>query len=58
MWEACCDMHVGMMCMHGGMVCPMNAINMLEMLYMWQSQIEIEYYSIAYFERITEFDVL
>ena len=51
-------MHVGMMCMHGGMACPMNAINMLEMLYMWQSQIEIEYYSIAYFERITEFDVL
>ena len=25
---------------------------------MWQSRIEIEYYSIAYFERITEFDVL
>ena len=22
---------------------------------MWQSQIEIEYYSIAYFERITEY---
>ena len=26
--------------------------------YMWQSWIEIEYYSVAYFERITEFDVL
>ena len=25
-------------------------------LHMWQSRIEIEYYSIAYFERITEFD--
>ena len=25
---------------------------------MWQSRIEIEYYSIAYFERITEFDAL
>ena len=24
----------------------------------WQSQIEIEYYSITYFERITEFDLL
>jgi len=24
---------------------------------MWQSQIEIEYYSVAYFERITEFDM-
>ena len=23
---------------------------------LWQSQIEIEYYSVAYFERITEFD--
>ena len=27
-------------------------------LYMWQSRIEIEYYSVAYFERITEFDAL
>ena len=26
--------------------------------YMWQSRIEIEYYSVAYFERITEFDTL
>ena len=26
--------------------------------YMWQSQIEIKYYSIAYFEHITEFDAL
>ena len=25
---------------------------------MWQSQIEIEYYSVVYFERITEFDAL
>ena len=24
----------------------------------WQSRIEIEYYSVAYFERITEFDAL
>ena len=26
--------------------------------YMWQSQIEIKYYSVTYFERITKFDVL
>ena len=26
--------------------------------HMWQSQIEIEYYSVAYFECITEFDAL
>ena len=26
--------------------------------YVWQSWIEIEYYSVAYFERITEFDML
>ena len=25
---------------------------------MWQSQVEIEYYSVAYFERITKFDAL
>ena len=25
--------------------------------HMWQSWIEIEYYSVAYFERITKFDV-
>ena len=25
---------------------------------MWQFQIEIEYYSVVYFERITEFDAL
>ena len=34
----------------------------IELLYlvhcMWQSQIEIEYYSVAYLERITEFDAL
>ena len=30
----------------------------LLILYMWQSQVEIEYYSVAYFERITEFDAL
>ena len=27
-------------------------------LLMWQSRIEFKYYSIAYFEHITEFDVL
>ena len=27
-------------------------------MHMWQSQIEIEYYSVAYFECITEFDAL
>ena len=27
-------------------------------MYMWQSRIEIEYYSVAYFERITDFDAL
>ena len=27
-------------------------------IHLWQSRIEIEYYSIAYFERITEFDAL
>ena len=26
--------------------------------YLWQSRIEIEYYSVVYFERITEFDTL
>ena len=26
--------------------------------HLWQSQIEIEYYSVVYFERITEFDAL
>ena len=26
--------------------------------YLWQSWIEIEYYSVVYFERITEFDTL
>ena len=26
--------------------------------YMWQSRIEIEYYSVAYFECITKFDAL
>jgi len=25
---------------------------------MWQSRIEMEYYSVAYFEHITEFDTL
>ena len=29
-----------------------------EKMYMWQSRIEIEYYSIAYFECIAVFDVL
>ena len=27
-------------------------------IHVWQSRIEIEYYSVAYFECITEFDVL
>ena len=27
-------------------------------IHVWQSRIEIEYYSVAYFERITEFDML
>ena len=27
-------------------------------LHMWQSRIEIEYYSVVYFERITKFDAL
>ena len=27
-------------------------------IHVWQSQIEIEYYSVAYFELITEFDAL
>ena len=26
--------------------------------YMWQSQVEIEHYSVAYFDRITVFEVL
>ena len=26
--------------------------------YMWQSWIELKYYSVTYFKRITEFDVL
>ena len=34
------------------------SIRNLSRMNMWQSRIEIEYYSVAYFERITEFDVL
>ena len=38
---------------------PHHAFRMDECYYnMWQSQIEIEYYSVAYFEHITEFDAL
>ena len=29
-----------------------------EHIHVWQSRIEIEYYSVAYFEHITEFDAL
>ena len=35
-----------------------ECIAMLEVLYMWQSRIEIEHYSVVYFERITELDTL
>ena len=27
-------------------------------MYMWQSRVEIEHYSVAYFDRITAFEVL
>ena len=27
-------------------------------IHVWQSRIEIKYYSVAYFERITEFDAV
>ena len=30
----------------------------IDLPHMWQSQIEIEYYSIVYFEHVTEFDML
>jgi len=30
----------------------------IEQLYMWQSQVEIEHYSVAYFARITSFEAL
>ena len=32
--------------------------NAFQEMYLWQSQIEIEYYSVTYFKRITEFDAL
>ena len=35
-----------------------TALSLCYYMYMWQSRIEIEYYSVAYFERIAEFDVL
>ena len=31
---------------------------MKELLYMWQSRVEIEHYSIAYFDRVTVFEAL
>ena len=34
-----------------------DAMVMLE-IDMWQSQIEIDYYSVVYFERIAKFDML
>ena len=37
---------------------PEGTCNSLAYKDMWQSLIEIEYYSVAYFERITEFDAL
>ena len=37
------------------LLCP---VHLLSEMYMWQSRIEIEYYSVAYFERITDFDAL
>ena len=36
----------------------MQCFHTLAHFYVWQSRIEIEYYCIAYFVRITEFDVL
>ena len=30
----------------------------LNVLYMWQSQVEIEHYSVAYFARIASFEAL
>ena len=35
-----------------------TALSLCYYMYMWQSRIEIEYYSVAYFERIAEFDML
>ena len=37
------------------LLCP---VHLLSEMYMWQSWIEIEYYSVVYFECITEFDTL
>ena len=36
----------------------MTATVIIGILHMWQSRIEIEYYSVAYFKHITKFDVL
>ena len=35
-----------------------NLIGATTSQYMWQSQIEIEHYSVAYFDRITAFKAL
>ena len=37
------------------LLCP---VHLLSEMYMWQSRIEIEYYSVAYFKHITKFDTL
>ena len=33
-------------------------VDHMTMVYMWQSRVEIEHYSVAYFERITAFEAL
>ena len=42
---------------HDGIIFKFNS-GLPHVLYMWHSRIEIEYYSVAYFERITKFDAL
>ena len=39
-------------------VCALAVQSVFGQLDMWQSRIEIEYYFVTYFERITEFDAL
>ena len=41
------------------MLCAVNRVlYCVNYKHMWQPRIEIEYYSVVYFERITEFDVV
>ena len=41
-----------------GIVVPLNLYGIMQQIYMWQSQVEIKHYSVAYFNRIIAFEVL